>query len=58
MYYTSCFEKYKNYDIKGTCSVIKDILNKSKQKQIFFWYFQINGKLINDKSPIANKFNF
>ncbi len=56
-YYDNIFNKLKS-DIKGTWKQIKEILNKSKNKNTFPSFFRDeNNKIITDKYEIANKFN-
>ena len=56
IYYFKCFERFKN-DMKKTWSMIKEVINKSKNKQDFPKYFLINEEQISDPLTIANRFN-
>ena len=55
-YYQVSFSKYKN-DIKGTWSVIKEVLNKTQNTPDHSDYFKLDGCVIADKITIANQFN-
>ena len=55
-YYEICFSNYKN-DIKKTWGMIKDILNKNKQKDELPIEFSINGVLESNTVKIADEFN-
>ena len=56
-YYENLFHKLKS-DIKGTWKKIKEILNKSKNKNTFPTFFRDeSNNIITDKYEIANKFN-
>lgn len=56
-YYANLFDTLKS-DMKGTWKTIKEILNKSKNKNTFPSFFRDeNNKIITDKVEIANKFN-
>ncbi len=56
-YYDNIFNKLKS-DMKGTWKKIKEILNKSKNKNNFPSFFRDeSNNIITDKFEIANKFN-
>ena len=55
-YYQASFSKYKN-DIKGTWSVIKEVLNKTQNTLDYPDSFKFDGCVITDKINIANQFN-
>ena len=55
-YYQASFSKYKN-DIKGTWSVIKEVLNKTQNTPDYPDSFKLDGCVITDKKNIANQFN-
>ena len=55
-YYQASFSKYKN-DIKGTWSVIKEVLNKTQNTPDYPDYFKLDGCVIADNITIANQFN-
>ena len=55
-YYQASFSKYKN-NIKGTWSVIKEVLNKTQNTPDYPDYFKLDGCVIADKITIANQFN-
>ena len=55
-YYQASFSKYKN-DIKGTWSVIKEVLNKTQNTPDYPDYSKLDGCVIADNITIANQFN-
>jgi Holliday junction resolvase RusA-like endonuclease len=55
-YYHSTFNKYKR-DIKNTWKTIKDIVNKTKNKNTLPNYFKIDGSIVTNPEEIAKKFN-
>ncbi len=56
-YYDNLFSKLKS-DMKGTWKQIKEILNKSRNKNTFPSFFRDeSNNIITDKYEIANKFN-
>ena len=55
-YYSHQFDRYKN-DIKKTWDTIKSIMNKKRSKSEFPNCFFVDGKLIDNKSDIAESFN-
>ena len=55
-YYQASFSKYKN-DIKGTWSVINEVLNKTQNSPDYPDSFKFDGCVITDKINIANQFN-
>ena len=56
LYYTSCFDKYKD-DIKKTWATITELLNKKTSKNDYPRYFLINDMPVSDHSQIAREFN-
>ena len=54
-HYDLTFKRNKN-NLKQTWRIIKTALNRNKQSQIA-QEFKVDGKLVDDKSIIANKFN-
>ena len=56
MYYHQKLAKYTN-DIKNTWKVIKEVTNKTTNKTQLPEFFKLDGKIITDKTDIANEFN-
>ena len=55
-YYENCFHQFKG-DIKQTWNIIKDIINKSKDKNDIPQYFLVNNIKVSDHKLIATEFN-